>query len=185
MKRAIFTAVALLVIVGSFSFAAPAVSSIDYRTAEKLFASGNYREALPLYQKALLAPPERLSPGDIHGRIGDSYFRLADYRRALDSYRRAVRDQRPEDRAQTQYWIGFCCFLVGRDAEAVDEFLKVPALYPDATAWATTSYYWAGRASERMGKREQAAAYYRKAGGAGKSTQGTFAKKKAESVKGK
>jgi hypothetical protein len=35
-----------------------------------------------------------------------------------------------------------------------------------------------------MGKKEQAAEYYRKAGGSGRSTQGRFAQKKAEAVKG-
>jgi hypothetical protein len=78
--------------------------------------------------------------------------------------------------------VGFCCYLVGRDAEAVNELLKVPALHPDAKAWVSTAYYWAGRASERMGKRDAAAEFYRKAAGTGSSTQGTFARKKAEAV---
>ena len=186
-RRLLLAAAAVIVIAGTTAAesAAASASSRDYLAAEKHFASGRYGEALPLYKRSLAAPPDDLASGDIHCRIGDAYFRLADYRLALDAYRKAVRDQRPADRAQTQYWIGFCCFLIGRDAEAVDELLKVPALYPDAKAWGSTAYYWAGRASERMGKKEQAAAYYRKAGGSGKSTQSKFAQKKAEAVKGK
>ena len=184
MKVRLFLAAAAFLLVISAALAAGTASPGDYRAAEKFFASGKYREALPLYQRSLSAPPDTLAPGDVHGRIGDTYFRLADYRNALDAYRRAVRDQRAADRPQTQYWIGFCCFLIGRDAEAVDEFLKVPSLYPEAMAWASTSYYWAGRASERMGKKEQAAEFYRKAGGNGKSTQSKFAQKKAKAVKG-
>jgi hypothetical protein len=38
---------------------------------------------------------------------------------------------------------------------------------------------------ERMGKKELAVGYFRKAGGNGKSTQGKFALKKAETVKEK
>jgi tetratricopeptide (TPR) repeat protein len=185
MKKGLVLAAATLFLVGSAALAAETASSRDYRAADRLFASEKYQEALTLYKKTLSAPPDDLTTGDISSKVGDSYFRLADYRNALDAYRKAVRDQRPADRPQTQYWIGFCCYLIGRDAEAVDEFLKVPDLYPDAKAWGPTAYYWAGRASERMGKNEQAAEYYRKAGGNARSTQGKFAQKKAEAVKGK
>ena len=184
MKKGLLLAVAAFILFSTAAPAAESASSRDYRAAERLFAAEQYQEALVLYKKTLSSPPANLSAGDINSKIGDTYFRLADYRNALDAYRKAIRDQRPADRPQTQYWIGFCCFLVGRDAEAVDEFLKIPALYPDAKAWGSTAYYWAGRASERMGKKEQAAEYYRKAGG-GKSTQGKFAQKKAEAVKDK
>jgi len=183
MHKRLLLAAAALALISTAVFAADTPSSRDYRAADRSFASGKYHEALTLYKKALSAPPDSLTPGDINSKIGDTYFRLADYGHALEAYRKAVRDQRPADRPQTQYWIGFCSFLVGRDAEAVDEFLKVPALYPDAKVWGTTSYYWAGRASERMGKKEQAAEYYRKAGGGGRSTQSKFAQKKAEAVK--
>jgi tetratricopeptide (TPR) repeat protein len=185
MKKGILLALAAVIMTINLAPAAETAGSRDYRAAEKLFASRKYHEAIPLYKKAVAAPPDNLTAGDIYSKIGDSYFRLSDYGQARDAYRRAIRDQRPADRPQTQYWIGFCCFLTGRDAEAVDELLKVPALYPDAKAWGSTSYYWAGRASERMGKKEQAAEYYRKAGGNGKSTQSKFAQKKAEAVKGK
>jgi tetratricopeptide (TPR) repeat protein len=183
MPKGVLLAVAAVIVISSAASAAETPPSRDYRAAEKLFAAKKYEEALPLYKKALSAPPDGLTPGDVHNKIGDTYFRLADYGQARDAYRKAVRDQRPADRPQTQYWIGFCSFLTGRDAEAVDELLKVPALYPDAKAWGSTSYYWAGRASERMGKKEQAAEYYRRAGGNGKSTQSKFAQKKAEKLK--
>lgn len=185
MKKGLLRAfAALLLFAGASSASAPAAAG-DYRAANRLFAEERYVEALALYRKTLSAPPENLTAGDIYGKIGDTYFRLAEYRNALDAYRRAIGEQRPADRPQTQYWIGFCCFLLGRDAEAVAELLKVPAQYPDATVWGSTAYYWAGRASERMGKKEWAAEYYRKAGGNGRSTQGKFARKKAEAVKGK
>jgi len=184
LKKSLLLAFTAYILICSAAFAAETAASRDYRTAESLFASGKYQEALALYKKTLSAPPENLTPGDINSKIGDTYFRLADYGHARDAYRKAIRDQRPADRPQTQYWIGFCSFLVGRDADAVEEFLKVPTLYPDAKVWGSTSYYWAGRASERMGKKEQATEYYRKAGGSGKSTQSKFAQKKAEAVKG-
>jgi tetratricopeptide (TPR) repeat protein len=182
MKKGLLLAAAAFILCSTTASAAETASSRDYRAAERLFAAEQYQEALVLYKKTLSSPPENLSAGVINNKIGDTYFRLAEYGHALDAYRKAIRDLRPEDRPQTQYWIGFCCYLVGRDAEAVDELLKIPAMYPDAKAWGSTAYYWAGRASERMGKKEQAAEYYRKAGG-GKSTQGKFAQKKAEKMK--
>lgn len=183
MKKGLLFAVLMLALLCGRSFAVETASAGYYRAANKMVEAKKYDEALALYRKTLSAPPDDVAPGDIHAKIGDVHFRTANYRGALDAYRLAVRDQNHVDRAQTQYWIGFCCFLVGRDAEAVDELLKIPKLYPDSKAWGSTAYYWAGRASERMGKKEQAAEYYRKAGGNGKSTQSKFARKKADAVK--
>lgn len=161
--------------------APPAVK--EYKKANKLFAAANYQEALPLYQKVLAAPPDDVPVGAIYTRIADSHYQLGHYQNALSAYRGALREQKRSERPQTQYWIGFCCFLLGRDAEAAAEFLKIPELYPGSGMWVGTAYYWAGRASERMGKKDLAARYYKKAGGNGKSTQGRFALKKADAVK--
>ena len=155
----------------------------EYVKADLLFSQGRYTEAIRSYEAVLSSSSHAISPGVLHTRIADSFFRLTDYQRALDAYRRALTDQRPADRAQTQYWIGFCTFLLGRDAEAVTEFLKIPESYPASGMWVGTAYYWAGRASERMGRKEQAAELYRKAGGKGTSTQGRFAIKKANAIK--
>ena len=184
MKKGLLFFVLMPVLLSGRSMAVETTSAGYYRSANKMVEAKKYDEALALYRKTLSSPPDDVAPGDIHAKIGDIHFRTANYRGALEEYRFAIRDQNHVDRAQTQYWIGFCCFLVGRDAEAVDEFLKIPALYPEAKALGSTAYYWAGRASERLGKKEQAAEYYRKAGGSGKSTQSKFARKKAEGVKG-
>ncbi len=160
----------------------PAVK--EYQKANKLFDAAKYKEAIPLYQQVLAAPPEDAALGDIHTKIGDSYFRLGSFKNALDSYRSALRDQKRSERPQTQYWIGFCCLLLGRDNEAVTELLKIPEFYPESGMWVATAYYWAGRASERMGKNDIAAGYYRKAGGNGRSIQGRVALKRAEEAKG-
>jgi tetratricopeptide (TPR) repeat protein len=159
-------------------------ASRDYRIANNLYASDRFQDAISLYQKLLASPPQGVTVNDIHTRIGDSYFHLGSFNNALDAYRAALRDQKESEQPVTQYWIGFCCFLLGRDAEAVTEFLKIPQRYPWAGMWVGTAYYWAGRASERMGKAEEASQYYRKAGGNGRSTQGKYALKKAEAVNG-
>ena len=183
MRTVIFFPLIALFVFISTASSAESPAARDYRAANSLFQGQKYREALVLYQKALAAPPHEVPAGDIHSRIGDAYFGLGDYRSALASYRSALADPRLTDKARSQYWIGFCCFLLGRDAEAVTELLKVPQQYPDAGAWCSTAYYWAGRASERMGRKDLSAEYYRKAAGSGRSAQGKFALNKAEAVK--
>lgn len=176
----------LLYIVSPFGMVAAAEaqsSPADYRNAEKLFASGKYKEAILLYKKALVSPPAGVTAGDIHSKIGYSYVSLGSFKNALEEYRKAIEGQDVSKRPETQYWIGFCTFLLGKDAEAVSEFLKIPARYPDSDRWVSTAYYWAGRASERMGRKDQAAAYYKKAGGGGSSTHGRHALKRAEAMK--
>ena len=96
----------------------------EYVKADLLFSQGRYTEAIRSYETVLSSSSHALSPGVLHTRIADSFFRLTDYQRALDAYRRALKEQKPAERAQTQYWIGFCTFLLGRDAEAVHRILE-------------------------------------------------------------
>lgn len=112
-------------------------------------------------------------------------FSDGNYAGALDAYRGAIKNQKPADQPSTQYWIGFCCLMQGKDAEAMNEFLKIPENYPSEGMWISTAYYWAARACEHMGRKEQAAEFYRKAAGNGKSTQERFAMKMAEDVRSK
>src|SRR5574341_1447654 len=164
--------------------ASAADASREYNKANRLFSEGRFADALELYQGVLAKPSDSINPGDVYTRIGDSYFRLQDYLNARAAYRGALIKQKRSERAPTQYWIAFCTFLAGKDAEAVAEFLKIPEFYPSSGMWVGTAYYWAGRASERMGRKDQAAEYYRRAAGNGKSAQERFALKKAVEAKG-
>src|SRR5512135_780596 len=101
-------------------------ASSEYSTANALFASAHFHDALILYQKLLPAPPRGVSRGEIELTIGDSYVLIADYQKSLEAYRAALLDLKESERPQTQYWVGFCCFLLGRDDEAITEFLKIP-----------------------------------------------------------
>jgi tetratricopeptide (TPR) repeat protein len=189
MKRTFFIVFPVIIVITLFTQygLAQAASAQrfppEYIKADQMFSQGRYADAIRLYQAVLSSPTRAVSPGLLHTRIADSFFRLTDYPHALDSYRRALQDQTPGDRAQTQYWIGFCALLLGRNSEAVTEFLKIPEHYPTSGMLVGTAYYWAGRASERMGRKDQAAELYRKAGGKGTSTQERFAMKKADTIK--
>ena len=158
----------------------------DFSQANKLFSAGKYTDALRIYETLQTSRPPDVPQGLLYTRIGDSYFQLTDYRKAVDAYRRSLLYQKPEEMPQTRYWIGFSLFLLGKNKEASAEFLKIPEQHPASGRWVTTAYYWAGRANERMGNKDKAAAYYKKAGGRGKATQEQFALKRAEAVgKGK
>lgn len=171
----------ILLLAGTVALAAPADQ--QYSKANTLFAKKEYSQALVIYQALLSDPDCSISTSMLRVRIADTHFRLEDYRSALNEYRVALQEQKESERPQTQYWIGFCTLLLGKNAEAVTEFLKIPQLYPDAGMWVNTAYYWAGRACERSGKKELAAEYFRKAAAGGnKSTQGKFALKKAEKI---
>ncbi len=175
----------MVVVANSVALASAAPSSLqEFRDAEKMFVSGRFHEAIPVYRKLLVSLPTGVASSTIKTRIADSYFGLGLFRDALESYRSAIKEQAEPEQAQTQYWIGFSCFLLGRHSEAVAEFLKIPEQHPSSGMWVGTAYYWAGKVSERMGKKGEAAAYYRKAGSGGKSVQGRFALKKAEAVTG-
>ncbi len=150
--------------------------------ANRMYTDGKYFDALEVYQRVLKVPSSHISKGEIYSHIGDCYFRVQDYQNALNAYRCALPNQQRSKQPPTQYWIGFCAFLLGKNNEAITEFLKIPENYPSSGMWVGTAYYWAGRACERMGKKGLAADFYRKASGAGKSIQERFALKKAEKI---
>jgi len=156
--------------------------SPEYTRANRMYVEGKYSDALRAFQQLLTRHSGDIAIGDVHARLGDCYFQLHDYRNALNAYRTAIGSQNNSQKPATQYWIGFCVLLLGNNKEAVVEFLKIPDLYPSSGMWVGTAYYWAGMASERMGQRVQAADYYRKAAGNGKSTQGQYALKRADAV---
>ncbi len=184
MRRGWLAMLAVLVLLTGLpgAFAGQSAST-EYAKANNLLARQHYEEALVIYQTLLSSPSSGLPLGVLYTKIGDCHFRLNDYRNALYAYREALPRQKRPERPATQYWIGFCNLLLGKNEEAVTEFLKVPSQYPESGMWVGTSYYWAGRASERMGNKEQAAEFYRKAGGRGKTKQEQFALKKAEAAK--
>jgi tetratricopeptide (TPR) repeat protein len=184
MKKNLQIAVFFILLTVLCSGARASTADQEYRKANKLFAKGKYQEAIVLYQSLLADSSRSISSGILYSRMADSYFRLGDYARARETYRKALKEQRESERPATQYWIGFSAFMMGKHAEAVNEFLKIPELYPDSGMWVSTSYYWAGRVCERMGKKSIAAEYFRKAGGSGKSAQERFALEKAEKNRG-
>lgn len=168
------------------TFASSEAAAVNnYKKANALFSSAHYKEALPLYESILSSSSEKVPAGDVYCRIGDSHYRLGSYQNAIYAYQSALAGQARAAQPGTRYWIGFCYFLLGRHDQAVTEFLKIPELYPEAGMWVGTAYYWAGRSCEQQGRKDQALQYYKKAGGNGKSTQGRFAMKKAEKMKGK
>jgi tetratricopeptide (TPR) repeat protein len=186
MKKALVLLIFAAFLPCGASFASSEADAVsNYKKANALFSSAHYKEALPLYESILSSASGKVPAGDVYTRIGDSYYRLGSYRNAIHAYQGALTKQERTAQPGTQYWIGFCYFLLGQHDQAANEFLKIPELYPEANMWVGTAYYWAGRSCEQQGKKDLALQYYKKAGGNGKSTQGKFALKKAEKVSSK
>jgi len=183
MRKALLLGVVIFLLLGPSNAKADQPVSRELAKASALFSEARYTEALSVYRRLLSSKTSNVNSGFLCTRIGDCHFQLADYQSAIHAYRSALQYQKGRERAATQCWIGFSAFLLGKDADAVAEFLKIPELYPTSGMWVSTAYYWSGKACERMGKKEQAATYYRKAGGTGASTQERFALKKAEMIK--
>ena len=184
MRKSLFVAFLFLFVLHGLAHGSGSQPGMkEYRKANKLFSAGRYQDAIRGYKQTLNYQPDGIPASEIYTKIADSYFHSGNFKGALAAYKNALRHQERSERVETQYWIGFCTLLIGRDAEAVREFMKIPEFYPDAGMWVATAYYWAGRASERMGNKDDAAWYYNKASGVGKSAQGRHARKRAENVK--
>jgi tetratricopeptide (TPR) repeat protein len=183
MRKALVLLIFAAFLPGGAAFAISETDAVaHYKQANALYSSAHYQEALPLYESVLTTTSEKVPAGDVYTRMGDCYYRLGSYQKASYAYQGALSFQARTVQPGTRYWIGFCYFLMGRHDQAAAEFLKIPELYPESAMWVGTAYYWAGRSSEKLGKKELARQYYKKAGGNGKSTQGKFAMKKAERV---
>ncbi|HYA85482.1 MAG TPA: tetratricopeptide repeat protein [Nitrospirota bacterium] len=182
MRKTLLQAILIFLLCGLSNAHADQPVDRELAQANTLFSEARYSEALSVYQRVLNSRTSTIPSGFTLTRIGDCQFRLADYQSAIRAYRVALEYQQGSDRAATQFWIGLSTFLLRRDADAVAEFLKIPELYPASGMWVSTAYYWAGKVCEHMGKKEQAAVYYRNAGGTGATTQGRFALKKAETI---
>ncbi len=181
-SRFLMSLVVLLLIVAQTNAYGAENAFQRYHEANLLYGRQQYQNALHRYRSLLASQQDRIPPGALYGRIGDCLFQLADYRGALDAYNRALPRQRIVERPTTQFWIGFCHFMLGENRLAASAFLNIPTLYPQAGAWVGTAYYWAGRSYERLGDRANAADCYRKAGGAGKDSKERFALKRAHEI---
>jgi len=182
LKRLIAVFIMLLtVFLGSTVYAFTADQKYD--RANQQFEKGNYAYSIRIYQSLLADPHCNIAPSVLYTHIADGYFKLEDYQNALNAYRKALITQRKSEKPATQYWIGFSMLMLGKRVDAVNEFLKIPALYPDSGMWVSTAYYWAARVCEQMGKKELAAKYFSKAGGSGRSAQEQFALEKAQKAK--
>lgn len=62
-----------------------------------LYLKGDFKEALKVYQEALLLPSHDLTQSKIHYNLGNAYYRLGNLEKALWEYQEALR-KNPEDR---------------------------------------------------------------------------------------
>ena len=81
------------------------------REGNKLFAQGNYNEAINKYDQALIEKPDALEP---KFNKADSFFRLDDIEKALDLYREVSAESKDMKLvAKAKYNLGNCYFQQG------------------------------------------------------------------------
>jgi TolA-binding protein len=95
--------------------------------------------------------------------IGVLYQRLGYYDQSVVHLRSLLENADPDVEAEVRYYIGESYFYKGDYQQAILEFLKVPYLITKRTKndWASTSYYMAGQAYEKMSKFDQAITMYK------------------------
>jgi len=95
--------------------------------------------------------------------IGILYQRLGYYDQSIVHLRSLLENADADLEAEVRYYIGESYFYKGDYQQAILEFLKVPYLITKRTKndWASTSYYMAGQAYEKMSKFDQAITMYR------------------------
>jgi TolA-binding protein len=95
--------------------------------------------------------------------IGILYQRLGYYDQSIVHLRSLLENADADLEAEVRYYIGESYFYKGDYQQAILEFLKVPYLITKRTKndWASTSYYMAGQAYEKMSKFDQAITMYK------------------------
>jgi len=95
--------------------------------------------------------------------IGILYQRLGYYDQSIVHLQSLLENADADLEAEVRYYIGESYFYKGDYQQAILEFLKVPYLVTKRTKndWASTSYYMAGQAYEKMSKFDQAITMYK------------------------
>jgi TolA-binding protein len=116
-----------------------------YREAQKIYASGRLREALPLFKEAHQISP--LSATAIHARYFEAiiYFREEEWKEAERRFRDLV-ETFPEapNVPEALYHIGICRVRLGDTPGAVEAWEEVVRRFPEDT--------WARHSKARLGE---------------------------------
>ena len=83
--------VVFLFIMGTTVFGEEKTSQELVSQGNALYLKGDFKEALDVYQQALLLQPEDITKSKIHYNLGNTYYRLGELKEAFREYQEALR----------------------------------------------------------------------------------------------
>jgi tetratricopeptide (TPR) repeat protein len=110
---------------------------------------------------------------------------VSEYALAIKVFQKVLESKTDKKKkAEAQFWIGECYQKMGDLEKAVQEYLLVVQLYPDAGIWGITARFKSAEIYQKTGNLEKALALYRKVQklGTGES-YGRFATKRINEIK--
>jgi tetratricopeptide (TPR) repeat protein len=133
-----------------------------YNAAIDFQKSSAWLEAARIYRMIIDSFPEEVSSSSTYLKMGFCCIQASHYEDALKYFQKAVAGAQPDEKPEIIYWTAYCWAKLGDHQKAVMEYLKVPALYPNAGQWAITSQFEAARLYEHSGEMKKAFALYKK-----------------------
>jgi TolA-binding protein len=92
---------------------------------------------------------------ECRARIGTCFRAIKDYRSAIKEYQAVLLVQKPDDiPAESQFWLGWCEFLIDNYDNAKKEFKEVIKNYPENKKEVASAYFGLGSVHEKIADNE-------------------------------
>ncbi len=119
--------------------------------------------AIKTYEDIVLTAPELKK--DVYAKIAEAYKRQNNYDKAIESYSESLKSKKGQSKtsdAELQFSIGDIQELKNNPELALEEYLKIPYLYPQEKGWVTKAYLRIARIFEDEESWEKAKEIYNK-----------------------
>ena len=119
--------------------------------------------AVETYKNIIESSPEYKR--DAFVKIAEYHKKAENYEEALKEYKQAIKSDKglsKIENAELQFSIADCHELLNQNEKAIDEFLKIPYLYPQSISWIVRGYLHIARIFEHIEKWEEAKMIYNK-----------------------
>ncbi len=123
----------------------------------------DHEKALKTYQDIILTSPE--FKRDAYVKIAEVWMAAKDYAKTIVAYQNALHSDKGESKfikAQLQFNIADMYERLNQRKASVDEYLKIPYLYPEDVPWVVRAYLRVGRIFEDDEQWEDAKIIYNK-----------------------
>ncbi|MBA2123539.1 hypothetical protein B9J78_01120 [bacterium Unc6] len=126
-----------------------------------LVEKDNDEEAIKILSGHLKKYPEAYMSSILWQRLGDVYNAQKSYTQAIASYRKAQENAEEAFLPQIHFSIGTCYEEMGKVAEAVTEYLRIPYLFPENLSWKIKAYLRVAKILEYEQKTDDALKLYK------------------------